>query len=307
MAFADAIQNLFLPAFLREYYQDNIWMSVVNNRSSQLPWGDTLTLLTSDDDIELDTTRTVANTRSTTASDHAWGAPHISEASSIEMKINKFVEVNELIPIMVQRQIRPDMSVSKAVKAARFVREEVNKQIRASAAAVSGNSALTAVASVTAANWNSATHQTNVLRAFARAALSMQDKTAGIVPPSGRVAIVSPDIFDVLAEALLAKNLYLQDGTNERVLARNEVNEIRTFRVMVDNSVGVGHTANDDERHKMFFLRPGEGISYIGQLEQMATMPNDRIYKGTVIQGQYAYAAEVDEPKKIRTIATVIA
>lgn len=301
MPLTDGIGTVFSAAFLTQYYQTNVWMGVVDDRSAELEFGDSIDMIVSDFDTVV-TPRSKSTAQSDAVSSLTWGQPHVGDVTKATLTIDRYPEVQELVPLVAATQIRPNLVAEKGQQAARKLLNTINDDIRDKVNAVTDARARLTDITVTAANWGNENHVTAIFNAFEEAALEMDE---GYIPEDGRNLYTSPDMYNLIVKSLIERKLFLVNGLNDQMVVDRTVPRYYGFNIMKDNSVGAGHSATDDDKHTMYFLRRGEGITFAGQLRNFRTFQSEQ-FKGYLIQALYAYGAAVNQPEKIRLAKTVI-
>ena len=294
MAVADIVPKIAGAAFLQPYIQNNIWMSLVDDVSAELPgYGDTLTLPSDDtpyaaesaDDISVDQ-QTLNNLK--------WEPPKLADASAVELVINKQFQVNTLINPVQERRVRPSFLVNAARKNSEKLREQANSDIRAEF--VAGKPADAALrVSTTAAAWGNEAHQDAVLKAIGDARVKAD---YAYWPSASRVCVVSPAIQDVVVAGMERKNIHFAEGLNDRLVQMGVFAMYRGWELVVDNSLEEGRGAANDANHPFFYMNRGVGLAYAGELRQMRTFQSE-VYVGMMMQGLYTYGVKATETSKL--------
>ena len=260
-----------------------------------------MTLNTSDKDAVVNEL-TAANVRGTNAANLQWGAPNVGDVSKIELVIDQYRSYDELIPTMVQAQIRPDLIASKGRQAAIKMRETINGHIRSTVLATTDTDALLPEITTTAGNFGNDAFKTALAKTFADAAQEMDE---AYIPGNGRLAIVSPAVYRQFTDWLIEQKLYLVQGANDQAAIMGSVPMYRGFRIRPDNSAGKGVSATDDDKHALFFVRRADGMSYAGQTMNTRSFQSE-VYQGWRIQGLFSWGAVLNQPDKVRIAKTVI-
>ena len=100
---------------------------------------------------------------------------------------------------------------------------------------------------------------------------------------------------------LLRVKLPFVEGILENALVRVNVIRWEGFDIIPDPSAGSGTTNNDDSKHAMFFIAPGDNspVVFAARTPQPRTYQSET-YRGTRITDEISYGADVIYPERGR-------
>ena len=305
MALSDGVETLAYSRFLIPYQQQNIWRGFYQDLSGEFPgYGQTLSLPTDDGSVPGDAGDSSYDWRDDSATYNVDSTltqltrpnPTLQDISTTSLTINQVRRKEKLVPWLAQERLRVNLLSSASMWVSRRIMEEINKHLRATmlaAPAVSQRPAIT----VTAANFATpnAAYKTALLNEFAEAELDFDES---YIPMDERVAIVSPRIHKYLTDFLQEEKLFLVEQ-NPQFVIEGMTPRYKGWQIVKDVSAGKGVTAADDDKHAIFFLRRGEGLSFAGELSVIRVIEPERV-DGWEVQGTFTWGAAVTEPSKLR-------
>ena len=302
MAISDIVAKIAGAQFERQFYQNNIWAALLDDKSAEFPgYGNTLEIpipsaVPTPTDISSDYTvdATESNAKFTT--------PTIATASKVDLILNKAYDLNILVNTLAERRTRPSLVASEAEKAARAFREELNEDLRDTFDAVAATASL-AIATASG-NFGNAAHQTAVDDALreARVVADSRHWDRGL----GRVCVVGPRYHDLITEELVDKNPHFVTRTSmDDALIEGELFRYRGWTILMDDSLGIGTGGTDDAFHSIYFTTRGDGIAFGQDLRGVKTVDSE-IYRGQLVQGVVAWGSVVKQTTKLLRAATTI-
>ena len=303
MANSENTAKIYAASFLAPYYQDNVWMGVVDDRSPEIPgYGDRLVLPTDDTDYSPTDKSSDVTVDQTDANKLKYIDPKVVDSSMVELVIDQFQMFNVIISPVQERRIRPDFRRSATEKSARKVREVVNSYIRGQFDAITPAGRNLSAISVASNAWGEAAHQTAVTEALQAAALRADGE---FWPAANRVCITSPAVYQTIVKKLIADKLLLVQGATDTAVTQGRIVRYWDWNIRVDNSLGTATTSADGGNHTMYFMHAGVGLGFLGEPRRMKVVDSE-VYAGTLLQGYYSYGAKVIEPNKLLRQPTTI-
>lgn len=300
MAIGDLIGRIYGATFLKQFYQNNVWVPLVMDLSAEVPYGDRI-FVPVDEDAYTPTTITAANAQGTTVANLKWADPSVNNPTSVELVINKYYEFNRLVSTVHARQVRPSLIDSAVELSVRGYMQQLNADLRGAVNAVAAAQTVTTL-TTTAANWGNAAHQTAVYNAIESAS-----KAADYAhwPMMGRYAVVSPSTKKVILDKIKAEKWFLVTGVTDVAVRDNMVARLEGFDIFVDDSMPSAETASTDN-HWMYFGVRGQGVAFAQQLRGVRMIQNSEVYKGSLIQGEAAWGTIITQAQKIRVVKQTI-
>lgn len=297
----DAVGKVASSLFLESLRQNNIWMGLADDRSSELAYGDTIELPT-DETAYAVNTASVANGLSSTASDHAWGTPLPVTLNSVNLVVNKGFDIDVLVGLLVQEMVRPSTLQQAVDSAARTLREQRNAEMRGALDLAVSDNQLTAITTKTA-EWGNAAHATAVDKSFSEASVKAGYRHWGV--GMGRVAVMSPATYEVLENKILTDKNYFAGDTNDQLLRENALGRYKGFTLMVDDSLAEGTAQGDGAKHTIYFVLRGQSFAFAQSLNNFRFFQSEQ-YKGYRIQGIQYYGAVIHRPSRSMIAKTTI-
>lgn len=302
MANADVLATTTYAAFLEGFYQDNIWTSLLSDRTAQMEGYNYKLDLTYDETSRTLTSKTRANLISTTLTDVARPDPVVTSLAKRSLEYDKFYTVRELLPALLQVFSRPSVANSVSFQNARAFREKTNEELRATLAAAA-NAQKHSPITVSSGNWGNAAHMTAVDNAMRKAAVNAN----GGSWPMNRSLVTSVDMADIIERIVEGKNLHFQSNINDEAAARGVVGHWRGFEIIPDASAGTGTSNSDDAKHDMFFgIRGLFGVYCMDFLEPLQIDPRSSTHVGSELTGTAMWGSVISEPSKIQLVETSI-
>ena len=301
MAITDAIGKIYAARFQENFYQTNVWRTLVNDVSAELEFGDTIELPTDTSTYGVNSV-TKANAQSNTLSNQERSTPGVQNTSKVVLIVDKYYDVNELVSSVHQAQVRPDLMESAVRHSAREVNEQLNGDIRAKFQ--SGVTPLTAAAiSVANADWGNAAHMTAIDESLRALALDMDE---GFIPRDGRYLVTSPAMIDLITEHLVQEKLLLVSGATDAAVINRSLPVYRGFQLVMDDSMSSSRAASTSN-HRLYAGRAGEGMSVATQMfEDIGVIERSEKYRGSLIVGTFGWGALANQPAKLRQAQTTI-
>ena len=295
MAIADAITPLVKAELETRFYQSNLWPSIADDQSAQLPYNDQLVFVSDATDYSLGE-QTRAEFQSATASNHARGTPNVATTGEVTGTVDQYKDIDILVTNAVMYQVRPNVLQRVMSDAARAFENDFNNHVRSIFNAAPTGSKLADV-STSAANWGNAAHLGMIRERFFDA---MEALDYAHVPREGRVAVVSPAVYRLILEKLEADKVpYAQAPVIDGATVMGQVFMLNGFEVLSDDSMPAGTTASDDANHTMYFMARGIGLSYARQFRDIQTIWSEQ-YRGWRTMGVHGYMAVLNQPSYTR-------
>ena len=143
---------------------------------------------------------------------------------------------------------------------------------------------------VASADWGANAHQADVIGAFEDA----RDEATLMGLQGSLACITSVEVARVVKKYLLRVKLPFVEGILENALVRVNVIRWEGFDIIPDPSAGSGTANNDDAKHAMFFIAPGENspVVFAARTPQPRTFVSET-YRGTRITDEFSYGADV--------------
>ena len=301
MPLSDLTATVFRRNLEQALFQMNVWAALAQDESAQLGDGAVTLTIPTDATVYALTTHTLANVLSATVGDHARGTPTVVAASKVDLTRDAFYSIDVLIPTWVLPTSGVTFTAEAASRMARVFVQQVNTNLRAKLLAVT---AVTGAATITVAtaDWGNAAHLTAIDNALRAQALALDGV---FVPREGRVAVTSPEMQDLIQEKLLTNNTFFPSAINDRIAVNRELPRYRGFDIVMDDSVGIGHTASDDARQLMSHFARGLGVVYAQDIRGIRGMESET-YRGTRLVGDGAVSSLISRPTLVKTTTTVI-
>lgn len=302
MAISDMVAKIAAARFEENFYQSNIWMSLVDDRSSEIAeHGDTVQIPVDGTEYEANDISSAGGRADATRTQLQWTTPTIVTGNKVDLVANKSYDINVLVGTLQERITRPSFINKASQSTARAFREKLNADLRAT---FDGVTAARTAISTSSANFGNEAHQNAVDKAL-RDARVHADYLSW--PRGGaRVVVVSPAYYDLIDENIIDKNVYFNaSSTNDLAAIEGEVMRWRGWTIVMDDSLAEGTANTDDGNHNMYFMNRGQGLAYAGVLMNM-TMIRSEIYRGNLVQGLMAYGSAVINPTKLMLQKTSI-
>ena len=304
MANTDLIARIYAAEFLNRYYEGTPWLNIARNESAQIASGGDTVRFPKDTYGEVWTKFTKANAQSSTTANFAIGAPTIRQSEFVDLIVDDYYRLNELVTYVSERQIIPSLMAKRASNSARKATETINREIRdqfAESGELPSSSELTAI-STTAANFGNDAHATMVVNTFRQAT---KEANVNHFPMTGRFVVMSPSYYDLLTDKLERENKFLVRGGNDALFENNLLTEYKGWRVTVDDSMPSAETASTDN-HWMYFMNQGQGIGYAEQMRNIRVVDNSELYEGVRLLGLMFFGAKLYQPEHVRVAKTTI-
>ena len=303
MAITDVIGKAFAGRFLRKFYQSNVWMGLVDDRSAEFVNVDSLDIPSDGTSYSL-TAVTKANIQGRTVSNHTWGDPTMVDGDKVTLTIDKYHRINLGIGTIHELQTAPSFVESAAEKTAIAFTEELNGGIRAGFDAVAAAQSTAFSAIITVANkaaFNGNTHREAIQKSIRDAA---EEADANHWPGEGRYAVMSPAYYRGIQEELEEDKIFLVTGVTDNMVVNKALARYAGFEIIMDDSMPNAKTAST-ANHWIYFGVRGTGIAYSSQLRRMRVFESE-VIDGMRVQGSSAYGAVIHEPSKILVQKTTI-
>lgn len=292
-----------IPAIVKagleeELYQDNIWMQLAADESSQLSDGGNSISFVSDATTYSTTNVPKTEFESETLADHVRPTPSVASLSVLTAPLDQYEELSLLVTQAQSLLTRTSLATRVISDTARAFRNKMNAYIRGRLDAVTGASQMTAVPTA-AASWGNAAHLTAIREAFRNAKVSMD---YAHIPMMGRIAVVSPAVSELLAKYFEENKITFQNNINELAVQMGSVMMLSGFSIVVDNSLPEGRTATDDANHTMYFMVPGMGLTVAVRVQDLVLFDPHPTYRGAVVDGFWGYMSVVNQPSRVRIV-----
>lgn len=308
MAVTNMIAQVWGARLHEHYGRMSPWRAMVEDMSSQLPYGDRI-------NVNTDDTASTAEGSATSdyVADYVAGTAVTYETPDSGRRVVTLSEkkvVRQKIEDTDARQVRPSLMDSYARKGAQdlavaigdFIREQAIGAASIGGAATSNldtSAVLTKVvagsgftnASASGAAWE--TFRENVVERFFDAALQA-DKFYW--PREGRVAILHPNIYRALDEELFDKGLQFSSDANDRAFLDYVTSRTAGWAIMQDP--GIPETGANAFR--MYFLRRGDGLGYVEQAGRVENL-RDKDDVATFMRQLWLYGCTRLDDKKVMT------
>ena len=301
MALIDAVPEIMSPVLEQALLQQNVWPALCTDLSSQLAGGGDRLIIPSDATVYTVNSRTAALTFSATIADHARGTPTIAGATVVNLDPDAYYNVDVVVPTWVQYSIPAPLLAEVSSRLANAFIEQANNNLRAKLLAIATTAQIDTI-TVKTAEWGNTAHLTALAKTFRGNALNLDGVK---VPREGRVTTVSPEVQDLIQEKIITDKFFLPSGITDSILVNRELPRYRGFDVIMDDSVGVGHSATDDNRHLMSHFRRNMGIVYAQRLIGVRGFESET-YRGIRVVGDLVVFTLVSRPSLVFVTKHVI-
>lgn len=316
MANADNVGTLFSRMMRIRLRQDNPWlgMDLAIDRTQEIPEGHrTVRLPFNDQGVEAYNPASVNldNQLGTTAAQMTRKTPHVGSTGYVDLTTNRLYEVNELVNLVAEQIVRPDL-FEDAVREASFrVTESLNNEIRSTFAA-STNDTVNVTASelgtanyptTTAANFGNPAHQKLIYNCLDQMSLIVD---YAFWANQGRAVVMSPAYYKAIRTYVINEKLYLVTGINDVAFTQGIIPDVLGWTVIKDNSMGQGTANTDDAKHYMYFVDGSRtGLSFARTVNRFA-LKDSEVYRGMLLQGDFLWGIAVTDPTRLRLVKTAI-
>ena len=300
MATADVIIAIASAMFKEKFNQMRVWPQLAFDDSAEAAYGDSIEY-PADDSTPTETVLTLTNAQGDTLANHQWPDPNVGSQTKIDLDIDQYYRINELIPTTHQRQVRPNIMQRRMFLAGEASANRINTYLRGKVFAAAAGQQLTAIA-VSATNFsgNQAAYLKNLRESFWEASEALDYEN---MPGEGRVAVVSPTVYSQIEQHFETQKIPFQTTFVDGMTQNAMLMHLSGFEVIKDSSPGAGKTNADDDKHALFFMRRGEALGYAQQLNDMVAvdgMNSGSDYDGWLVRGRHLYGAALIEPTKCR-------
>ena len=196
-----------------------------------------------------------------------WQDPITIDTSHVQLVMNQERDSSVVIGYSAEEETLPSLIQSSVMNQAYVIRKAQNSHIRSVFDAQTGAYALTGP---TIASWaNKDTGLSGIYQMFREAAVRADSWKW---PRTGRTVIVGPDMFDLCAEVVVDKNLYVQTDANGLAFLSGVAPPLRGWDVYLDHSIdlvdgGAGFdSAADSAKLNAYFCGPRMGVGFAQEL-----------------------------------------
>lgn len=313
MALLDLVPKIFTAQFLDMDEQTNIYRPLMQDRSSELPYGDTIKLMK---DTTPDTTYTATaqagwNNLNNTQQNFKWPDPKLLTGDTVDLVVDKVFGDRFLVTPLQERRLRVNLVAQGIEKYGIAYRNQFNTDARAAFDAVKtdlpANSLDTTAKGridVTAANFGNDAHRDAVGEAI-------EDMTERVDyahwprTSTGRWLVVSPAYHRLIRDYIKSKNLNLVQSTIlDNAFVSAQVFFWDGWNIIMDDSLGAGKTATDDAKHKMYFFQRN-CVSYARELNVSRISESDEWF-GRLMFFAMSYGIKLGQPERLYIVETSI-
>ena len=298
MANADNIATVFSAQLLKLFRQINVWPSLARDYSSEISmFGDTIKIPGEESSTVTAANVTKTQAQSETLANHEWGDPNIISSTDVDLVIDKYKRINELVPGVQIDQLRFDLVTNAAERSATTWANEYNDNIRDEMNKLAASRRVGTAVSVTAANFAGAqaAFLDALLLKFSEAALQADYE---FWPDMGRWSVVSARVYDYIIRELESRNYHFASNINDTMIAGHNLMMYKGWALVKDASQGDGVTNTDDGKHTMFFGVQGHGLATALQTRKVRAFDSE-VQDGVRIQGRQQYGAVINQPSKL--------
>lgn len=300
-----AVNQVSLGMFLTEWEKTALWQTLVYDYSDRVAqYGSGINMPIDDLDGITWTTRAIDDVRGDTLSDHVWPAPHIPQATQVQLHVNRPQLSADFIPWVNSLQLDADQLASQIQRIAREGAFEVNHYIRAQIAGVTAAGSLLPKVTGTAANF--ATGGGGFGEKIYNSLRDMQERFDDVwAPTERRIAVMSVHDERLLGDYIHSRRIPYQTLINDDLLTMGAVGRLFDFDIIKDRTPGPGLTNADDAKHTIFgFLRREIGFGWA--LQGRGLRVHDGIdtegENGLHVRARQLYGAALSQPSKVRII-----
>ena len=299
MANPALVAKIFRATLFENYYQQNVWRSLVDDVSAEIPEGhDSIDMPYDDLGYEVkDVDR--AEQLGTNATQLARGAPHVVSGSKRTLQMQTYGEIDELVGTFTSMNTLPNFLASAARHSARVIIEVVNGAIRtqfdASTEAVAGP------ITVKAADYGKDDHKTAIINALRAASVKADEEHW---PREGRYCVMSPSYLDLIIDDIIESKFFFVSGVNDMAAVNNQLPRYRGWDLIMDDSMSPVKTAST-ANHFMYFGRRGVGVGVAVRLRGLRVYESE-VYRGMRANAELQYGTLINEPSKLLLQKTTI-
>lgn len=231
--------------------------------------------------------------------DTAWQDPTIVDANYIDLTLDQERDSRILVPYLAEERTLPSFIDESVSEQAYTIAKAVNADIREEWEGITGDQAIAGptVASF-ATNWGDDDHLDAIYEMFRTAMKKAQNYHWR--PMSGWKCMVGPDMWDLLIEVLVDKNLYLQTDETGRAFLNGQAPPLRGFDVYLDDSIdlidGAGTLADEQKKANVYFCGPRLGVGFAQDFE-MTRVFESEVRKGYLSDMLISWGVKILNPR----------
>ena len=217
-------------------------------------------------------------TEDSTVAQLTWGAPRLQKVDNRELTLDQEREANILIPPLADIRTLPSLTAASVMNIAYVTQKAISYQIRGK---FDGQGAAYQIQGPTiasaAADWGNTAHINAIYKLLRDATLKADEWQW---PDANRVVVVNPALWDLIAEVIVTKNIYMQGGANADAFLRGVLTDVRGWRCEKDKSIPQAHAQPaDGDNHNFYFLSERMGVGHAREYRENRTF-NSEVYKG---------------------------
>ena len=234
-----------------------------------------------------------------------WQNPTIQKVDHVTLTLDQERDSSVLIPYLAEERTLPSLVGSASFNQARVIVEAINKEIRDVFNTQTGDYQMAGPTIANAGAWGQAAHLTALYKMFRDASIKA---TGWHWPMPGRVCVVGADVYDLVVEVLVDKNIYMPDrDANGNAFLSGMAPMLRGWNVYMDDSIPTGATkANEDARNlDAYFMSARQGVGHAREFT-MSSLQESEVRKGWLSKMLVTWGTDILNPRYQFRAATTI-
>ena len=310
MPLVNLVPEIFSAQFLMQDEQTNVYRPLMEDRSAELPYGDTIKL-NNDDTTYAAAAQSGWQNIDNTVANFKWPEPKLLTGSTTDLVVNKVYGDRFLVTPLQERRLRVNLVAQGIEKYGIAYRNQFNSDARAEfdtiktvRAANSLDTTAKGRIETTAANFGNDAHRD----AVGKAVEDMTERVDYAHWPrsaTGRWLIVSPAYHRLIRDYIKSKNLNLVSSTIlDNAFVSAQVFFWDGWNIIMDDSLGAGKTNADDDKHKMYFFQRN-CVAFARELTTSNMVVSEEWF-GRLMFFAMSYGIKLAQPSRLYIVETNI-